>query len=284
MAAWAKCDGAIELARGSEIPTYNGREGWETRLPKSKYAFALFALTTTTLWAQDTVAPSLQVHQVPDQDGVYYVGPEVTIPKMASTVSVPYPYDVPDKDLEGMTVLAMVIDSKGIPEHIQVLHAHGEVFDQGSIAAVKASKFEPGMLGGKPVPVWIDVRVVFHANRSLAVPQLLVTERDLPPPDESKLEDRHHHPLSYTPPFPLHTVDAGFADPFVKHPYVEVAVVSVLVGTDGLPKAVRVVRGLTTNQDRKAAAAVWHYRFLPAMNKGKPVEARRNVLVSFADF
>jgi hypothetical protein len=65
---------------------------------------------------------------------------------------------------------------------------------------------------------------------------------------------------------------------------VEVAVVSVLVGTDGLPKAVRVTRGLTTDQDKKAAAAVWHYRFLPAMDKGKPVEARRNLLVSFAEF
>jgi outer membrane biosynthesis protein TonB len=52
-----------------------------------------------------------------------------------------------------MTVLAMVIDADGIPTQIQVLHTHGQIFDQVAIAAVKESKFEPGKLGEKSVPV-----------------------------------------------------------------------------------------------------------------------------------
>jgi hypothetical protein len=183
-----------------------------------------------------------------------------------------------------MTVLAMVIDANGIPAHIQLLHTHGEVFDEASIAAVKQSKFDPGKLGDKPVPVWIDVRVVFRTNRSQTVPQILITERDLPVPDASKFEDRHHNPLSYTPPFSIHTVDADFADPFVSHPWVQVAVVSVLVGEDGLPKEVRVKRGLGFGLDKKAEAAVWHYRFFPATQKGKPIAARTDVMVDFAKF
>jgi protein TonB len=79
-------------------------------------------------------------------------------------------------------------------------------------------------------------------------------------------------------------VDADFVDPFVKHPYVQVAIVSVLVSNEGLPTDVRVVRGLGFGLDEKAAAAVWHYRFFPAMKKGKPVEARRNVMVDFVKF
>jgi TonB family protein len=235
-------------------------------------------------WAQDAAPPGRQYHQAPDQDGVYYMGPEVAAPRMVRTVSVPYPYNLSGKNLQGMTVLAMVIDVNGVPAHIQVLHSHGAECDQASIAAVKQSKFEPGMLAGKPVPVWIDVRVVFRANRSAAIPQVLITERDLPPPDASKLEDKHHNPLSYTPPFPIHTVDADFADPFAAHPYVQVAVVAVLVGEDGLPKEVRVSRGLGFGLDEKAAAAVWHYRFLPASKKGKPIAARTSVMVSFAKF
>jgi hypothetical protein len=149
-----------------------------------------------------------------------------------------------------MTVLAMVIDTNA-PAHIQVLHKHGEAFDQAAIAALQHSAFEPGKLGGRPVPVWISVRVVSHSNRSQAVSQVLITERDLSFPDESQLEDKHHNPLSYTPPFPIHTVDADFADPSATHPYVQVAIVEVLVSEEGLPKEVRVVRGLGLDWMRK---------------------------------
>jgi len=196
----------------------------------------------------------------------------------------PYPDGVSDNQAQGMTVLAMVIDANGIPAHIQVLHKHGEPFDKAAVAAVKQSTFEPGKLADNSVPVWIDMRVVFHANRSQAIPQVLITERDLPPPTESQLEDKHHHPLSYTPPFAIHTVDADFADPFTTHPYVQVAIVSVLVSEQGLPKEVHVTRGLGFGLDKKAEAAVWQYRFLPATTKGRPIAARREVMVSFAKF
>jgi protein TonB len=90
--------------------------------------------------------------------------------------------------------------------------------------------------------------------------------------------------LSYTPPFPIHTVDADFTDPFARHPYVQVAIVSVLVGADGLPKEVRVKRGLGFGLDKKAEAAVWQYKFFPATKKSQPIAARREVMVDFAKF
>jgi hypothetical protein len=97
-------------------------------------------------------------------------------------------------------------------------------------------------------------------------------------------EDKHHNPLSYTPPFPIHTVDADFADPFTNHPYVQAAIVSMMVGADGLPKDVRVKRGLGFGLDKKAEAAVWQYRFYPATNRGKTIVARTDVMVDFAKF
>jgi TonB family protein len=183
-----------------------------------------------------------------------------------------------------MTVLAMVIGTNGVPANIQVLHSHGEAFDQAATLAVKQSVFQPGTLAGKPVPVWIDVRVVFRANHSPTTPEILIAERDLAPPSESQILDKHHQPLSYTAPFVIHSVDADFADPFTKHPYVQVAWVTVLVGVDGLPKEVRVRRGLGFGLDQKAEAAVWHYKFLPATRKGVPIEARGDIQVEFAKF
>jgi len=240
------------------------------------------ALTAIAIRAQHTESASRQIHQVPDKDGIYYSGPDVTAPRLLRTVYVPYPEGVRAKEVQGMTVLAMVIGVNGIPVHIQVLHKHGDAFDQASIDAIKHSSFVPGRLGDKPVPVWIDIRVVFRANHSQTVPQVLITERDLPVPDASRLEDKHHNPLSYTPPFPIHAVDADFSDPFTTHPYVQVAIITVLVGEDGLPKEVLVKRGLGFELDKKGETAVWQYRFLPATNRGKPIVARTDVMVDFA--
>jgi TonB family protein len=234
--------------------------------------------------AQSSAPVFPQVHQKPDQDGAYYVGPEVTAPRLTRTVSVPYPDSVSDRAVQGMTVLAMVIDANGVPAHIQVLHTHGDLYDEALIRAVKRSSFVPGCLAGMPVPVWIDIRAVFRADRSQVVPQVLITERDLNPPDEARLEDKHRRPPSYTPPLPIHTVDADFADPFSKHPFVQVAVVSVLVSEAGLPMEVRVARGLGFGLDEKAEAAVRRYGFLPATRNGKPVSARTEILVPFSKF
>jgi hypothetical protein len=158
-------------------------------LRRTNITFAILTLTSIGLSAQDGVRPELKYHQAPDLDGVYYVGPEVSAPRLLTTVGVPYPDDVPYKALKGMTVMAMVINSRGIPEHIQLLLHHGDLFDRAAISAVQHSTFAPGMLGGKPVPVWIDLRVVFSADRSETTPQVLITERDLPAPSESQLED-----------------------------------------------------------------------------------------------
>jgi TonB family protein len=65
---------------------------------------------------------------------------------------------------------------------------------------------------------------------------------------------------------------------------VQAAIVSVLVGEDGLPKEVRVVRGLGFGLDKKAEAAVWRYRFFPARKKGQSIAARKEVMVDFVKF
>lgn len=253
-------------------------------MQQRKLAAALIALTGVALWAQGPIPMSGPIHQVPDEDGIYYVGPEVTAPKLLRTALAGYPTGVLRKDVQGMTVLAMVIGADGAPAHIQVLRKHGDLFDQSALAAVQRSTFEPGKLAGKAVPVWIDVRVVFRTNHSEAIPEVLITERDLPPPDASQFEDKHHRPLSSTEPYPIHTVDADFADPFVSHPFVQVAVVTVLIGTDGMPKTVQIRRGLGFGLDQKAVAAVEHYRFIPATKNGRPIAVTRDLSVNFAKF
>lgn len=238
-----------------------------------------------TLCAQPTPQPVWDIHPSPDESGIYFAGPEVAAPRLLRMMSAVYPTNNSSaKSAQGMTVLAMVIGANGAPDHIQVLHSHGDAYDQAAIAAVHQSTFAPSKLGNKPVPVWIDVRVVFRSNLARAFPEVLITERDLPSPGESFFLDKHEHPRSYTPPVPIHTVDADFTDPFSRDPFVQVARLTVTVGTDGSPQHVQIRRGLGFGLDKKAIAAVEHYRFLPATKHGQPIVDTADVTVDFAKF
>ena len=86
-----------------------------------KFAAAIWTLAMASVAGIAADTPIWQIHQAPDKDGIYYTGPEVSLPVLEKTFSVPYPSGVPAKQLEGLTVLAMVIDASGKPDHIQII-------------------------------------------------------------------------------------------------------------------------------------------------------------------
>lgn len=53
-----------------------------------------------------------------DKKDMYCTGTEVTAPRLHRRVYVPYPENVPAREVQGIAVLAMVIDASGIPAHI----------------------------------------------------------------------------------------------------------------------------------------------------------------------
>jgi TonB family protein len=62
------------------------------------------------------------------------------------------------------------------------------------------------------------------------------------------------------------------------------ALVALIVGTDGLPANVHIVRGLGYGLDEEAVAAARKYRFKPAEKDGKPVPVRIMVEENFRIF
>lgn len=254
-----------------------------------KAAAGLF-LAAITLGMGAQTAPTPSVAPAPDAEGVYFVGPRVTAPTMVRAMSAGYPNGIPAKHVAGFTVVTTVIDVKGLPTRIEVLHTHGEAFDGSAVNAVRACRFSPGLLlspeakptapPGKPVPVRIDLRVPFTLAHTQAVPIVVVAERDLAPPQPTEKE--REHPPSYTPPIPIHTVDADFLVPGTNKAFARIALVTVTVGVDGVPTYVHVRRGLGFGTDEKALAAVKQYRFLPATKNGKPIEATRDLMVEFS--
>jgi len=60
-----------------------------------------------------------------------------------------------------------------------------------------------------------------------------------------------------------------------------ICMLAVVVGTDGMPQDVRIVRKLGYGLDEQAVEAVRKYRFEPAMHDGKPVPVEVNIQVAF---
>ena len=89
-----------------------------------------------------------------------------------------------------------------------------------------------------------------------------------------------------TPPKPTNMPAAGFSNRARKelkknHINNAVSVLSMVVGVDGVPRDVCLLKAAGYDLDGKAAEAVWKYRFEPAMKDGKPVPARVSIEVNF---
>ena len=60
--------------------------------------------------------------------------------------------------------------------------------------------------------------------------------------------------------------------------------VNLVVDENGIPRDVRVVRGIGYRLDEEAIEAVNKYRFKPAMEHGQPVPVELNLEISFKIF
>ena len=79
-------------------------------------------------------------------------------------------------------------------------------------------------------------------------------------------------------------VEPEFSEEARKAKFMGTVMVGLIVGADGLPKNVHIVRGVGMGLDEKAVDAVRQYKFKPAMENGKPVAVELQVEVNFQIF
>jgi len=79
----------------------------------------------------------------------------------------------------------------------------------------------------------------------------------------------------------VHSVVPEFTDEARRANYQGTCIIGLIVGTDGVPRNVHVVRPLGMGLDKRAVDAVKKYRFKPALFEGNPVPAKVNVQVDF---
>ncbi|PYX34382.1 MAG: hypothetical protein DMG80_02235 [Acidobacteria bacterium] len=84
-----------------------------------------------------------------------------------------------------------------------------------------------------------------------------------------------------TPPHATYSPDPKYPEKARRAKQRGDVILQLIVGADGLPRDVKVDRGLTPELDQAALDAVNRWKFAPAAREGHPVSAQIKVEVSF---
>ncbi|HTS48752.1 MAG TPA: TonB family protein [Bryobacteraceae bacterium] len=159
--------------------------------------------------------------------------------------------------------LQLDVDEHGIPANFQVLAASAPVWENEAIALVRKWRFTPGAKDGKPVPVPCTLDLVW--GQKVWTAATLAQMRDkISPPAPSGPATPPASPAKGT------VFSAYILEDSTPHsPYS--VVLSVIIGADGMPSNVSVVRSLTPDYNAQAVEAVRTWHFTPALVNGVPV-------------
>ena len=179
---------------------------------------------------------------------------------------------------QGTLTLDCIVWADGRAHEIKVTKPLGMELDKKAVEAVEQWVFEPGRQHGRPVPVYVSVDVTFRCLRcgapteGLQLTNLKLCSDKSADPDTclQKLPRAKHSPK------PQYTKQA------LREGIQGVVLVQAVVGTDGRPHDIAVVRSLGYGLDEKAVDAVKKWRFHPAIGRdGKPVAAPVTIEIAF---
>jgi TonB family protein len=90
------------------------------------------------------------------------VGGGVTPPRLLSKVEPEYSEQARDAKYQGTVLLQIVVDTDGKAKNISVIKSLGYGLDEKAVEAVSIWTFQPGTMGGVPVPVMAQIEVNFR--------------------------------------------------------------------------------------------------------------------------
>jgi TonB family protein len=82
-------------------------------------------------------------------------------------------------------------------------------------------------------------------------------------------------------PRPIYDPDPEYSEEARKAKFQGTVLLSAVIGPDGKPKDLRIMRSVGMGLDQKALDAVWKWRFVPGMRNAKPVSVLVSIEVSF---
>lgn len=232
-------------------------------------------LSTTGPEDSHTITP------IPDEHGVYLLGPGIVPPKLKTAVEA-----TPAKAVAACqhpTIVSAVLSVDGTIKAggvYAIYHPDDNDCDNLAIAAIEQIRVQPATLNGVAVPVRVCIGVPF-GRPAPPVPRPVrcpsgVGATPLGDPDAFLPRSGMKPPVVITePPSPQYTWEAR------KKKIQGAVTISLLVTEEGLPADIHIVKGLGHGLDENALDAAGQYRFRPATLDGKPVPARISIEVDF---
>ncbi len=89
-------------------------------------------------------------------------GGGVTAPFPMNSVEAVFSEEAKGAKFQGVCILSLVVDAQGMPQHVHVIRSLGMGLDEKAIEAARKYRFKPAMKDGRPVPVAINVEVIFR--------------------------------------------------------------------------------------------------------------------------
>jgi TonB family protein len=174
------------------------------------------------------------------------------------------------------------------------------MLQKSAMDAVQKWTYSPYLINGQPVEVQTTINVNYTFGGDDAKPSQPDgpgASADPAPRDAIASTDAEGQPVrriggGVSAPVVIHNVPPEFSDEARARAKQEgkdskvggAVLVQLIVNTQGQPENVHVVHGVGMGLDEKALEAVRQYRFLPAMEGGKPVPVALNVEVNFKIF
>lgn len=85
----------------------------------------------------------------------------ISAPVLLKSVPAQYSDQARKKKIQGVCLISLIVDAKGMPQNERVAYSLEPSLDQEALYAVSQYYFRPAMKDGKPVPVMITVEVEF---------------------------------------------------------------------------------------------------------------------------
>lgn len=87
------------------------------------------------------------------------------VPAPVTVIKPHYPEIAKRAGIEGKVMVRILVDEKGSVAEAEVVKEVGSGLDESAVTAVKAARFNPGILNGKPVKVRIVIPVEYHLSK-----------------------------------------------------------------------------------------------------------------------
>lgn len=130
-----------------------------------RYIMALFRAKAAETQARQSKESALQKQNQDDiAAGRIYkaTDPGVTPPVLTYSVDARFSDEARRLRIEGMSVVALIVDENGMPQRLHTVRHLGHGLDEQAIAAVQQYRFKPSTYQGRPVPVEITIEVNYH--------------------------------------------------------------------------------------------------------------------------